>query len=308
MQTRRIRIDDPAQRANVALTTPHKGRARIMQAGKTSTDGSPPGARGFTLLELMLVVGILAVLTGLLLPALVRARQQTQGIHCMNNSRQLALAWQMYADDHNGFLVPNQHGSAALHAADPNNWVSGWMDWTSNPDNTNTLYLTDARFSLLAPYTLQSARLYKCPADHYRSRQNPGPRVRSISMNAALGPGNKTNFANWNPPFFFAFRLSDVQNPPPAWTWLFVDEHPDSINDGCFFLNPWQAGAGAAWRDLPASYHRGAAGLAFADGHAEIKKWTDPRTAVPVRMADFPGLQAPHSADYAWMAQRTPRR
>ena len=270
----------------------------------------PPRSRapGFTLLELMVVMGILAALTALLLPALVRARQQTQGLYCMNNSRQLALAWQMYADDHNGLLVPNRHGSAARHAADPDNWVSGWMDWTSNPDNTNTLYLTDPRYARLAPYTLHAARLYKCPADHYRSRQNPGPRVRSISMNAALGDGNKVNFANWNPPFFFAIRLSDIQSPPPARTWLFVDEHPDSINDGCFFLNPWQTGANATWRDLPASYHRGAAGLAFADGHAEIKKWTDPRTPAPVRMADFPGLQAPHSPDYAWMAQRTPRR
>lgn len=259
-------------------------------------------------MELLLVVALLGLLTALLFPALVRARQQTQGISCMNNSRQLALAWQMYADDHNGVLVLNLQGTVTRRGANPNNWVSGWLDWTSSSDNTNSALLTDPNYALLAPYTTRSPRLFKCPADHYRSRQNPGPRVRSVSMNAALGEGNKTNFANWIPAFFFAVRLSDIQTPPPALTWLFVDEHPDSINDGCFFVNPWQTGAQAAWRDLPANYHRGAAGFAFADGHAQVKKWNDPRTLVPVRMADFPGLQVPHSPDYLWIAERTPRR
>lgn len=301
-------IDEGAGPGNVASVTPQAGHARIMSVRVANVAICRRHGAGFTLLELLLVIAILGALTALLFPALVRARQQAQGISCMNNSRQLALAWQMYADDHEGVLVPNRHGSATRRGLDPNNWVSGWMDWTSSSDNTNILFLTDPAYARLAPYTVRSARLYKCPADQYRSRQNPGPRVRSISMNAALGEGNKTNFANWVPPFFFAIKMSDIQAPAPSMTWLFVDEHPDSINDGCFFLNPWQTGSAAAWRDLPASYHRGAAGFAFADGHAEIRKWVDARTPQPVRMADFPGLAAPHSVDYEWMAHRTPRR
>mgnify|MGYP003852757323 CR=1 FL=1 len=288
--------------------TPQAGHARTMSMQPANSPDRRCRRAAFTLLELLLVIGILGGLTALLFPALVRARQQTQAIACMNNSRQLALAWQMYADDHDGVLVPNLHGSETRRGRNPNNWVSGWMDWTSSSDNTNTTFLTDPYYARLAPYTMRSARLYKCPADQYRSRQNPGPRVRSISMNAALGAGNKTNFAGWVPPFFFALRLTDIQTPPPALAWLFVDEHPDSINDGCFFLNPWQSGSDASWRDLPASYHRGAAGFAFADGHAEIKKWVDPRTPQPVRMGDFPGLAVPHSEDYEWMANRTPRQ
>ncbi len=262
----------------------------------------------FTLIELLVVITIIATLAALLLPALSKARQKTQGVSCMNNSRQLALAWLMYADDNAGMLVENRHGNNARSAANPNNWVSGWMDWGTGSDNTNTLFLTEPAYAKLAQYSKRSARLYKCPSDQFQSRLNPGPRVRSISMNAALGDGNKANFGNWSPAFFFATKLVEVLQPPPALTWVFVDEHPDSINDGCFFVNPWQTGGQATWRDLPASYHHGAAGFAFADGHAEIKRWTEARTRRPVFIGDFAGLPCANSSDYSWIADRTPRK
>jgi len=259
-------------------------------------------------MELLVVLLIVSTLAALLVPALVKARQKTHGLACMNNSRQLALAWLMYADDHGGRLVENRHGNDARNGANPNNWVSGWMDWGPGSDNTNTLLLTDPAYAKLALYAARSAKLYKCPADSFQARLNPGPRARSVSMNAALGNGNKQNFANWSPPFFFAIRLADLTKPQPADTWVFVDEHPDSINDGCFFLNPLETGAGASWKDLPASYHHGAAGFAFADGHAEIKRWLESRTRRPVTLGDFPGLACPYSLDYLWVAERTPRR
>lgn len=262
----------------------------------------------FTLIELLVVMIIIATLAALLLPALSKAKQRTQGISCMNNTRQLALAWLMYADDNNGVLVENRHGNNARRAANPNSWVSGWMDWGPGADNTNTLFLIDPAYAKLALYSKRSAKLYKCPADQFQSPLNPGPRVRSISMNAALGDGNKASFANWSPAFFFATKLADVIKPAPALAWVFVDEHPDSVNDGCFFVNPWQTDGQASWKDLPASYHHGAAGFAFADGHAEIKRWIEARTKRPVLIGDFAGLPCANSPDYNWIADRTPRR
>ncbi|MCX8090365.1 MAG: DUF1559 domain-containing protein [Verrucomicrobiae bacterium] len=268
-------------------------------------------ARAFTLIELLVVIAIIAILAAMILPALATARHKAHGMACMNNSRQLGLAWRLYTDDHNGVLPNNDSGPAAYNASHPYSWVAGWLDWTGNPDNTNVLYLVDERFAKLAPYSRHQAGIYKCPADRYKSPYNPGPRVRSISMNAAIGgspSGDKLNFQNWSPPFFFARRESELINPGPALSWLLVDEHPDSINDAAFFLNVGYTGPNCRWTDLPASYHNGAAGVAFADGHSEIKKWRDSRTRRTITFTKMPEFNAPNSVDYLWMAERTPRR
>ncbi len=261
--------------------------------------GKPP--RGFTLIELLVVIAIIAILAAMLLPALSKAKVKAQAISCMNNQKQLTLAWIMYADDNQGRVPPNASGSGNNNP--DNSWVAGWMTfepgWT---DNTNTLFLMNAK---IGPYT-KNIGIYKCPADVYTcviaGRQMP--RVRSVAMNSFIGvnPGEGYG-ARHTPPAYEYHKLSDIKRPPPSLLWVFVDEHPDSINDG--WLTPsWPGGGG--WGDLPASYHAGSCGIGFADGHAEIRKWKDKATLEPVTKQTKPRQGGSAPRDTTWfVTERT---
>jgi prepilin-type N-terminal cleavage/methylation domain-containing protein/prepilin-type processing-associated H-X9-DG protein len=262
--------------------------------------------KAFTLIELLVVIAIIAILASLLIPALSVAKAKAHGIKCMNNQKQLTLAWQMYADDYDGELVDNTHGSVAQsgNSGQYQNWVNGWLDFGASPHNTNTLYLTETR---LAPYISRSVGVFKCPADKsaIRVRGTTYPRVRSVSMNSNMGDGNdKLWYGSAIHQIYI--RLSDIVEPPPSKAWVFVDEHPHSINDGCFFINLQSTGRGGVWVDLPASYHNKACGFGFADGHAEIKKWLESSTVQPAlpNGGGFNGA-APNSRDLLWVQQRS---
>ena len=271
--------------------------------------------RGFSLVELLVVVGMIAILCGMLLPAIGKARAKARGIQCLNNLRQLGLGWQMYADDSLGALVPNWgSGIAGMDATCPS-WAGGVMDYTSSSHNTNTDYLIhpgvgDRPYgALLGPYT-RDYKLYRCPADRSWVEINGErfARVRSVSMNLYTG-------ANWMGPLakegvdngYFIYRnISDYRKLSPARAWVMLDEHEDSINGGGFVVDVIRRGSSAQLIDTPASYHNNACGFNFVDGHSEVRRWTDSRLIIPVqRITITTRTQAPDSRDIAWLQDCT---
>jgi len=244
---------------------------------------SEPG--GFTLLELLVTIGVISILAALLLPALSQAQHRAASLVCLNNNRQLALGWLLYATDHNGRLPYNVGGAGTdrgVGARDRLNWADGILDWeVLNSDNTNTTLLTR---SGIGPYVGGSAALYRCPSDRVLSDQQRQAgwrtRARSYSMNAMMGnagEASKTGVNVNNPAYVQFFKVELI--PEPVRLFVLLDEHPDSINDG-YFLN---RGDQLEWIDLPGSFHGGAASFSMADGHSELHRWSEATTRQPAR-------------------------
>jgi len=232
---------------------------------------------------------------------LSKAKEKAQGVYCMNNTKQLALAWIMYQGENND------------HMMDQKLWVNGTMDWTASTDNTNTYFLTGNN---LMATVARSVKMYKCPADTYRSPQNLGDRVRSVALDGAVGDGTTggPTFENQNGrQYFLAKKTGDLNIPGPSMIFTFLDEHADSIDDGLFMNNPGYAPGGEKWRNLPASYHNGAGSFSFADGHSEIHRWQVRgglfSTVQPVRYVNTASWQSINlgvNADYEWLSDRMP--
>ena len=283
-----------------------RGKNSFMQL-----NGAPKQGRfaAFTLIELLMVIAIIAILAGLLLPVLSKAKAKAQGVQCMNDLRQLTVAWVMYPDDNNGWVVPNRG------AARPNEtWVQGWLSFAANnPDNTNAVFLQQ---SLLYPYH-KSLEIYKCPADKSTALEGKNarlPRVRSMSMNNWIGSYDlKGNPVPWDRHgqggrnYRVYRKYSDITVPPTSKAWVFIDEREDSINDGFFVVDCDQRGRQARVVDYPASYHNRAGGISFADGHSEIRKWQDWRTILVLKPGQELQLDvlSPNNPDVAWLQERS---
>ncbi|MEO6036010.1 MAG: prepilin-type N-terminal cleavage/methylation domain-containing protein [Verrucomicrobiota bacterium] len=266
--------------------------------------------RGFTLIELLVVIAIIAILAGLLLPALAKAKQKAQAVMCMSNNKQLALAWRMYADDSADKIpfgyapdFPNPNAQFA--------WITGVLDF-DGANKANWEITNNITRSPLWPYCGKQPGIWKCPADRAAVKVGTQirPRVRSMSMNIWVG-GNQGTDGGWGPLWKVYRKTADMVHPGPANTFVLLEEREDSMNDGFFIvkMDGYPSAANTYLVDYPASYHNRAAGFSFADGHAEIHRWRDPRTIPVLKAGQLLPLNqpSPNNPDVVWMQDHSTR-
>ncbi len=307
------------------LRKKYPGGTYILERMRTSQSA-------FTLPELLVVIAMVAVLSVILWPVLARGNEQAVDMGAFVNMRQLAGAWHMYSADNQGALPPNRNGERYP------SWVAGQMRGDSQntaapsinaapyigvEDYTNTALLLDPGFSVMGSY-VRDPKVFKDPGDQ-STWADPGgaayPRVRSFSMNCAMdtdfkddgdwtgGGGTATTPSDWR----HYGNERDLVAPSPSALWVFLDEHPDSINDGLFDLAMPAAPADTQFIDMPSSYHNNACPFSFADGHAEYHQWIYPGAFPPiiwqVQEVSLPvrtqSVAPPDNPDFLWVAAHT---
>ncbi len=288
-----------------------------------------PGRRqtvGFTLIELLICIAIIAILAAILLPVLSHARAKAQGTQCLNNGHQMMVAMQLYGSENNDFFPPNPDDGNTNAGY---NWCSGQAG-IGQPQEFDPDVLQNPQLSLLINYLGGNINLFRCPADTRQGiydGSNPAfighivPAARTFSMSQSVGtvdpcydawergngprthcgvPNlavngpwlNGSDLSNFrNDPYATYGKFSQILRPGPSMLWVLVDENAQGLNDAAFAFQMIQP----AWLDAPGSYHSGACGFAFADGHSEIHKWLE--TPEPQDDAN--------QIDWSWMQQRT---
>lgn len=277
---------------------------RTLPSGKVSA--------GFTLIELLVVIAVIAILASLLLPVLNKAKGIAQRTRCLSNVRQLTLAWKLYANDNEDRLVANLGANETRWKRA--NWVNNVMSWFGDRDNTNLAFIAEGKLFGYAGAT----DIYRCPSDNHVSRVQKQSgwtrRVRSYAINAYQGnpdlmppPPCDTDLAIHNP-YIRAVKEAELLNPSKIFVML--DENADHVDDGSFFVHPYEREGGWHWHDLPAAYHNGSGCVSFADGHVDSHKWRVASRYARVNARGeiittvYPEASA-EEVDIRWLAERT---
>jgi len=243
---------------------------------------------------LLVVIAIIAILAAMLLPALAKAKEKAKQTKCLSNIRQLTLCALMYANDNNGTYAEN-NPTVGLSGS---SWIQGDMSddvavyGQVTPgvyDSTNLFCNMSGKFWACNT----SHEIYRCPSD--TGNRGGVPKVRSFSMNGWIGTIHAKGFGPGLSNYRCFLKEADVTLPGPARTWLLIDEHELSINDGWFVVDMSNA---RPFADFPATRHSRGYGLSFLDGHSQIYKLHDPRSNWPVPM----NINLPPNAD--WLALR----
>lgn len=242
-----------------------------MSAARPEPTAAPGRPAAFTLVELLVVVAVIAVLAGLLLPSLARAKQAGYAAACSSNLRQLQLASLSYAQDHRDELPPNNFsfivGDTNTPALTNLSWAPGDVTRDTTPSNLMA--------GVIYPY-LQSTAVYRCPADRSRIFSPESghiiPRTRSYNLSVWLNCELELRSSR---------TVAEASRPSASEVFSYIDTHEMGIVDATFGISQIDEGYyGTRWVDQPADRHNRGANLAFVDGHVEKWRWRAPKIFV----------------------------